>query len=78
MGPADDATFYVQHSTSGNAQGPYTEAQAIFSPTDGTNFCYAGHSYPQFFGTEAQEVLLTWTYQDPDTYTRMAKLTFSL
>lgn len=49
----------------------------IFSPPTGTSYCYGGHPYPQFSGTDTQEVLLSWTYQKDGYYTQMAKLSFS-
>ncbi len=75
MSGADSgSTFWVSYSTSGHAYGPYTKAQKIFDPPWGKGINYGGHAYPQFFGTDAKDVLLSWTVSG--AYTQMAKVTF--
>lgn len=86
MGPAGiGSPWYVRYSLSGKAHGPYSEqSSAVFDPPWGTDYNYGGQAYPQFFGTNGQEVLLSWTYRanTPNLanamLTQMAKLTFSV
>jgi len=75
--------FYIQYSEGGHIAGPWSAPVLLFDNTDEA-FCnpdgskrlnYAGHAYPQWLGTEVNELVLSWTYGGSDT--RMALVTFS-
>ena len=75
--------FYIQYSKSGHIVGPYSDSVELYK--GGAEACcnsegqekgnYAGHAYPQWLGTEANEVILSWTYNGSET--QMALVTFS-
>ena len=75
--------FFIQYSEGGHITGPWSTPVQLFANnkmaccnSDGSKkLNYAGHAYPQWLGTEANEVILSWTYDGGDTY--MALVTFS-
>ena len=78
MGSGDAVDYiYVQYSTTGMARGPYSPPQCVFPKTSvaENSYNYDLHSYPKFFGTTSQDLLLSWSY-DNGTIIKMGKLSF--
>ena len=69
--------IYLIYSTTGNVQGPYTEPVLLFE-TCPSIACgnYAGSAYPFWRGSDASEVILSWSVNG-GAETQMALVTFS-
>lgn len=75
--------FYIQYSEGGHIAGPWSKPVLLFV-NDDEDCCnangskknnYAGNVYPQWLGTEGNEMVLSWTYGG--CHTHMALVTFS-
>lgn len=81
---SDGNDFYLIYSSSGQVQGPYDSSPPlqIFQSTPdlgcGGADCgnYAGTAYPFWRGPDAQEVVISWSW-DGGKETQMALITFS-
>ena len=67
--------MYLIYSTTGDVQGPYTEPVLVFDTCSGCGN-YAGSAYPFWRGSDASEVILSWSVNGGDE-TQMALVTFS-
>ncbi len=75
--------IYLIYSTTGNVQGPYTEPVLLFETCPSVHdtppvACgnYAGSAYPFWRGSDASEVILSWSVNG-GAETQMALVTFS-
>lgn len=78
---SDQNEIYLIYSTTGLVQGPYSDPVEIFEtcPTISQGVdCgnYAGNAYPFWRGTDASEVILSWSVNG-GAETQMALVTFS-
>jgi hypothetical protein len=75
-----DSTFYLRYSLSGNATGPWSAEQKLYTTVPSKSvYNYAGHAYWAYEGMRSgngagQSILLSWTYNMETT--KMAKVIF--
>ncbi len=68
--------IYIQYSMGGHIVGPWSIPQLLWDsvPAIGSFGNYAAHAYPQWLGTDSDELIISWTYNT--NATRMALVTF--
>lgn len=60
--------------------GPYSApvllwdtAQACCNAQGGSIGNYAGHAYPQWLGTDSNELIISWTYNTHETHVALVR-----